>query len=177
MPKGRRPPKFPSVGDVKKSGFKVVHIAVASVVCCGCFTYVPTELGAVPEGSEIRVRLSRQALAELPEIPDDVGSTLRGTLLRSADEQLVVRVPVARQSVALVTTSLGQDITVSWSQIIEAERREFSRVRTVLVLAGGAAAAVVFFNSLGGEGEGGGQSSLPPTIETSRISLFSISAR
>jgi hypothetical protein len=158
MPKA---PKFPSVGDVKKSGFKVVHIAAASVVCCGCFTYVPTELVALPEGSEIRVRLSRQALAELPEIPDDVGSTLRGTFLRNADEQLVVRVPVAVRSVALVTTSLGQDITVPWSQIIEAERREFSRVRTVLLLAGGAAAVVAFFNSLGGEGQGG-QSSLPP---------------
>jgi hypothetical protein len=102
-----------------------------------CFHYRPVELGTVPVGQDVRLRLTRVGWAGLPEhVPSRDGATLRGTLLSSNGEQVLLRVPIAAATQGLVSRAVGQDVAVPASHIVQLEFRQLDRVRTGLAVAG-----------------------------------------
>jgi hypothetical protein len=121
-----------------RSGWIVPGILVVS----GCFSYVPADMGTVPEGNDVRLYLTRQGVAGLPEIPTQSGPRLTGTLVRKDNDQILLRVPVAVQQDGLMTRTLGQDVRIPASDIVQLERRSFNRARTGFAVAGGAVAVV-----------------------------------
>jgi hypothetical protein len=141
---------------------------VSLVLLSGCFTYVPTEWDAVPPGERVRVHLTRQGLADLPDGPygQTLSGALSGTLMDAEAGQLLVRIPLGVRQEALVTRSLGQDVTIATGEVVLLERRTFDSARTGFAVAGGIAgvvAAILVFGAVQnspdpnpdpGEGEG-----------------------
>jgi hypothetical protein len=127
---------------------QVALLGASALIASGCFTYIPAEFGAVPAGDDVRVHLTRQGIADLSELPIQIGSTLTGTLLSTDGEQLRVRAPVALQQDGLVTRSIGQEVMIPARAVVLIERRVFNRTRSSIVLGVGAAAlalAIVSF--------------------------------
>lgn len=134
----------------KLSALRAFQTGAIALLVSGCFSYVPAEPTAVPVGGEVRLHLTRQAFAELPEIPQQTGSTLKGTLVRVEREQVLLRVPVAVQTVGLVTRTLGQDLAIPTGHIARFEERELDRVRTGLTLASGVVAVGILIATVRG---------------------------
>ena len=98
-----------------------IHIVAFAVLCSGCFSYIPTELGTLQEGRQVRVQMTRQGFAALPEIPHQSGPRLAGTLVSRSDDQLRLLVTVAVDG---QNKSLGQQLVIPASDVVRYERRE-----------------------------------------------------
>lgn len=121
--------------------------ATAPLFLSGCFSYVPADVGSLPVGDDVRLELTRVAFAELPELPDNSGPDLNGTLVRRDADRLFVRVPVNVRMGGFVTQTVHQELTIPSQGVVQSERRVLSRTRTGLTVAGGVAALAVIFVS------------------------------
>jgi hypothetical protein len=121
---------------------KCVQVGAAVVLFSGCFSYVPAEPGTLPEGGRVRVQLTRQGFAALPEIPNQSGPRLAGTLVRRNDDQLRLRVPIKVDGPG---PDFGQEVVIPAGAIVGFERRELSRSRTAIAIAGGLATAAALY--------------------------------
>jgi hypothetical protein len=118
-------------------------------------------MGALPPGDEVRVELTRVGFAQLPELPNNVGPNLNGTLLRFDADRLFLRVPVNVRLDGLVTQTVQQDLAIPAGEIVQLERRVLSRMRTGLSIGGGLATLGVIFLSFKASNE---NPELPPRI-------------
>ena len=122
-------------------------VALGAAILCtaGCFRYIPTEVAAIPDGERVRVHLTRAGQLDLPELTDPVGGPVQGTLVRRADDRIFLRVPVAVRREGFLQSNIGQDAAIPFSEIVQIERRQLSRSRSGLMVAGtaGFAAMVV----------------------------------
>ena len=157
-----------AVGRLSKAAVLVGWLTAAS----GCYSYVPTEFAAVPEGQDIQVRLTRQGLADVPEIADDVGYAVKGRLVRVEGDVVVVRVPLARPpGPPMSGGSVGRDIAIPLRGVDQVERREFSRTRTALAVLGGVAAILGVVTGVGDDDGDSQPLPRPPSEESSRIPI------
>ena len=124
-----------------------ITIVGVSLLLSGCFRYVPVQLDAAPPGNEVRVELTRVGFAELPELPNNTGPDLNGTLLRVDSDRLFLRVPVHVRLDGLVTQTVQQELAIPAREVVQLERRELSRMRTGLSIGGGLATLGVIFLS------------------------------
>jgi hypothetical protein len=152
----------------------VALVVAATLFSSGCFAYRAAEVGAVPAGEDVRLHLTRQGAADLPELPLGAGSTVRGRVLRNEGDRLLLRVPVAVQRDALSTRELGQDYEVAVSQLELVERREFSAFRTGLAAAAGVGGAAVLLHAFSQLRKEEGADPSGPPVEMIRIPLLSI---
>lgn len=147
-----------------------------AMLLCGCFSYVPAQLETVPTGQDVRVYLTRQGLAELPEMPDQDEPFVAGTLLRREEQRVFIRVPVARLQQGFYQTQVGQDISFPAGEIVQVQRRKLNPVGTGFLVAGTAAAAtgvvLLILDAFRGEDPNG-----PPPTEEIRIPFFSVTVR
>src|SRR5918996_1748192 len=102
-------------------------IAASVLVLTGCFSYVPAPLETVPAGSDIRVYVTRQAMADLTEVLEHDGPFLKGTLVRRDDERVFIRVPVAPRQQGFYMSTVGQDVSLPAAEIVQLERRRLDR--------------------------------------------------
>jgi hypothetical protein len=118
-------------------------LALLSVACLsGCHVYIPTELQAVPPGQEVRLYLTRAAVASLPEeVPVNEALFLGGRLESQAGDSVVLGIRMGRPVPGLVGQDLRQMVRVGTGQIVDVRRRELSKPRTALAVGGGALAA------------------------------------
>jgi hypothetical protein len=151
------------------------------LLCSGCYGYVPAEPGRVTPGEDVRVQLtSLETLPGLASVGREPGESVAGRLVRGDGRELVLRVPVAVQSGAILTRTLGQDVTIPAGRIAQLERRELNRARTGLAFAGGVGALAAILLSFG---QGVPDPELPPRREPEEfrggwgISLPSIGIR
>ena len=147
-------------------------VVAATPVLAGCFAYVPAQMEGVPAGQEVRVQLSRRGMAELPvEIAQDDGY-LRGSYAGQGGDSVRVQVAVAARQVGFLNQELRQEVRVPTAEVVQIERREFSRGRTALlaaaVVAGGVAIVSLISGSIDGAGDG------PPDDDLTRVPLFSV---
>lgn len=147
----------------------------AALVSSGCFRYVPVAPGAVPPGADVRVYVSRRAMADVPEELASGGAYLTGRLARATADSVLLQLPVTRADAATGTLDLRQNVFLPASEIVEVRLRELSRSRTFFAVGGAAGLGLAIVavvidargNSVDDPGEG------PDQI---RIPLFSISA-
>ena len=134
-------------------------------------------------GQDVRVHLAGEGVAaDLAAISNQSALRLDGTLMGGDSDQLILRVPVAYQTAGIETRTLGQDLTIPASSIIQLELREFNRTRTGLVIGAGVAALAATLLSFG---QGAPNPELPPWEEDPagfrgvglRISLLSVRIR
>ncbi len=151
-------------------------LTIPLLLLCGCFSYVPVQLETVPVGKDIRVFVSRQALLELPELPEGNSPILMGKLIRRENERLFISVPVARRQEGFFVSQIGQEVGVRTGEIVQLELRKFNRTNTALFVAGtGVAAATVIYVII--EAAARSENPIPPGQEEFRIPLFSFPVR
>jgi hypothetical protein len=166
---------------MKWARWKSVGIGTAVVCLSGCFSYRIAEPATVPEGADVRVHMTRLGFATLPEIPNESGPSLAGTLVRRTDDQILLRVPVATPPGGLGGT-IGQEVVIPTRDVVRFERREFNASRTGLTAAGGLLTAVVLYLSFEKGNPPNPDEPEPPEEEgftgrLARIVLFSIRIR
>jgi hypothetical protein len=150
-------------------------ISAAVLILTGCFSYVEVPLETVQTGTDVRVYLTRQGLAELPEVLEDNGPYLKGTLVRQEAERVFIRVPLAPRQQGFYTSTVGQDVCVPAGEIARLQQRTLDRTGTALLVAGTAAAgAAVLFLIM--ETFGGPDSVDPPEPEL-RLRLLTLPVR
>jgi hypothetical protein len=118
--------------------WRTLGVALA-IFLTACFSYVPTEPAAVPEGREVRVYVGREALIELADLGQPSSPFVAGTLMRREPDRLLLRIPVAARRRGFMVESLGQDVFIRNDQVVMLERREVNRLGTGLLTFGGTA--------------------------------------
>ena len=141
------------------------------VILSGCFRYVPVEPAVVPAGDRVQVHLTREGILDLPELLDQNGPVVRGTIARRSSYRLWLRVPVVVRREGFLMSTLGQDVALPLDHIVAVETRELSRPRTGLMVLGTAVMAVtVVFKIIDGAwfrdqpGPGGGEDFRAPAF-------------
>lgn len=160
-----------------RSGRRAIALALTIAFLSGCFSYVPTQLGAVQEGAVVRVHLSPAAQVQLTQrVGRRIEDSLDGTLTGRQPSQLMLKVPIAAQQEGFFRGEIAQDIQIAEPDVLGIDVRRFSHAKTALLVGGaaaGAGALIAFIvsNSKGGSvGPGGG-------IEEIRIPLASFGTR
>jgi hypothetical protein len=128
---------------------------LAATFLSGCYTWVPVELDAVPAaGPELRVFMSRRALADVPEGIPVSANYVSGRLERQTQDSILIQVPVSRTVDAPGALDLRQNVFLPKNEIVDLQFRQLNRRKTVMALIGGGALATALLTvvvSSGGE--------------------------
>jgi hypothetical protein len=136
----------------------------------GCYTYVPIELSSVPAGSDVRVFLTRAAVATLPEdvAPTDLNALyVTGRLEAREADSLMVGVPVGARDATLISPNIRQLVKVRTAEVVDVRRRQFSVPRTALLTAGTVGLGAFVISLIFGANDGG--STPDPNEDVSRV--------
>ncbi len=118
---------------------RAFSLLAATLLLAGCHRYAPARIGTVPEGTEVRMRLSQEALDRLDPALVLRGDAIIGRLVEWSDE-VVLSVPVPPQA-GMVDRDLRQRVTVPVDDVLGVDVQELSRTRTALLSAAVVAAA------------------------------------
>ena len=117
----------------------------------GCFSYVEIPLEAAPVGAEYRVLLTRSKMEELRDqdgggLPESGPPQVQGTLVARDAAEISLRVPIGARQVGFHQAEIDRQIRIAPADVVQVERRELSRGRTALAVAGlaGLVAGVIF---------------------------------
>jgi hypothetical protein len=161
---------------VTHTASRVTLTASPVLLLCGCFSYVQVPLDTVPVGEDIRVYVSRQALQELPEMPEGNSPILTGKLIRRENERLFISVPFAQRQEGFFISQIGQEVGVRTGEIVQLEIRKLDHAKTGLFVAGTAAAAAAVVYTIM-EAAGRSDNPDPPLPEDFRVLRFSFPMR
>jgi hypothetical protein len=137
---------------------------------------VPTQIGSIPEGAQIRVHLNPATQVALSaQTSRRIEDILEGTLTGRQQDRLLMNVPIAAQQEGFFQSAIAQKVEVPAPGVVGIDVRTFSTGRTVLLIGGGAAVTGGILTLLlhGGQGSGG----TPPPVPEIRIPLASFSVR
>lgn len=116
-------------------------LSAALVSASACYNYVPTEVGVVSPGEDVRLRVSREGGEELArtiesnEIQLEVSGQFEG-LERGS---VLLRIPVVRDPTGL-RPAIQQVVRLPEGDVLTVDRRELSVGKTAAVVAVGAGA-------------------------------------
>ncbi len=124
----------------------------------GCYSYVPVLGDGLAPGDDVRLRLSAPAATTVSERVGRPIRSVEGPLLAFTSDSL--QVDVGWGAIYAGTVFEGRRDTLQFhrSQVLEVDRREFSRVRTGLTAVALTTGAVALIRMI----TGGGQSQGPP---------------
>jgi hypothetical protein len=161
---------------MERTRVRAPALACAAALLSGCFTYIPTQLGSVPQGAQIRVHLSPATQVALStQTNRRIEDILEGTLTGRQQDRLTLDVPIAAQQQGFFQSAIAQKVEVPEPGVVGIDVRRFSTSRTALLIGGGAAVTGGILTLLLHGGQGGGGS--PPPVEEIRIPLVSFGVR
>lgn len=111
-------------------------LLMAAIVTSGCYRYVPISAEAVAPKDEVRIRVTRDAAARLSRDLGTFSTELDGQFTREGPDSVSLGVTIDRQYRGTTVGTATQLLYLGRSEVIEVEKRELSRGRTVLVAAG-----------------------------------------
>ncbi len=132
-------------------------VIAGAFLLTGCYSYTPVPLAVTPNGQEVRVLITRQGALELVEVTDVQGEvpSVRGQIVSQADREVLMRVPVGQRRDGFHMVDLEQTIRIPAGEILQVERRDFDRGKTVLLgvgfVAGSAFIITSIMKALGGD--------------------------
>ncbi|TVR64280.1 MAG: hypothetical protein EA422_07175 [Gemmatimonadales bacterium] len=132
-------------------------VGLLAVGLAGCFSYQPV-LDANPEpDADVRLRLAAPAAVTLSERTGRSIRSVEGTLLAATPDSLTVEVRWGAVYAGTPFEGRRDILAFHRSEVLEIDRREFSRTRTGIVAAGLTGVALLILRSfLGGGGDAGG---------------------
>jgi hypothetical protein len=129
----------------------------------GCYHYVPMHLDEVTPSQEVRARVTLEQAERIEELLPRGGDprVVEGRVAEILRETLYMDVAVATELRGTRVESFNQRLDLPLSGILEVERKELSRGRTVALVAGGVAlvgsfVAIKVIDSGGGGSPGEG---------------------
>jgi hypothetical protein len=146
------------------------------VVLGGCFRYSSTPLASAPTNEDVRVHLSRVALARVPEEFPRGESYLTGRIVGVASDSVVLRVPVSRATGGFGQPNLRQDVYIPRGEIVDVERRHVNAFRTGLTVAAATAAGTALVLAII-EGSGNADEDDGEGPDQMRFPVFSVPFR
>ena len=122
------------------SSRKALIVAVM-ILTTGCYSYVPAEFAAVPLGEGVRVYLSREGQTRLRAAGEDQIPGLRedepiveGVLVRRDASEFSLRIPVAQRQAGFIQSTLGQQVTLPTTEVVQVQHRIVSRTKSIDVM-------------------------------------------
>lgn len=132
-------------------------VLILTLGLSGCFSYQPVLDGSPEPDAEVRLRLSAPAAVALSERTGRTIRSVEGVLLEATSDSLTVDVRWGAIYAGTPLEGRRDVLAFHRSEVVEIDRREFSRVRTGIVAGGLAAAALLILRSFtGGGGDQGG---------------------
>ena len=137
-------------------------VALAVLLCPGCFRYTPVALDQVPVGTAIRAQLSAEGLQRLQSRLD---TTVEGSLLRATEldarligrdtERVLLSIPWVRTGDVYKSQTLHQEVDLPRADVLQISLKRLDRKRTgavvgVLAVAVGVTAYKVLTGESGG---------------------------
>jgi len=124
----------------------------------GCFSYVRSEVQAVPVGERVRLHLSADGMTELRDLSSDAEPVVTGTLMRREAGEVVLR--ISEGGAYPYAAPLGQDVRIPVGGIVQLEQRRLDPLRTGLMAGGSVALGAAVLLSIIDDAFG---NELPPT--------------
>ncbi len=146
-----------------RGGFIHGLLLALLLTTAGCARWVPAQLGTVPPGTDVRLRLSEEGAAELEGMTGARATEVSGELLQWEPEVLLSA--ALSPAGARVDPRLRQRLVMSPENVVAIDVREVDRTRTGLLVGGvvavaGSAVAWAVVNLLRGSA---GTPETPPT--------------
>lgn len=116
-----------------------LSVALASV--SGCYNYVPTEVGVVSPGEDVRLRVSREGGEELARTIEssEIQLEVSGQFEGLEQGSVLLRVPVVRDPTGL-RPAIQQVVRLPEADVLTVDRRELSVGKTAALVGIGAGA-------------------------------------
>ena len=115
-------------------------LLLALPICGACYSYVPAQLSAVPDGTPVRARITSDQAQRVEPLVGRELRVLDGVLVGSSSDSVLLEVPAAsRIGTGGVVQVLHQRVSIPLGGITEVELKRLNRGRTTLVIAGGTA--------------------------------------
>ncbi len=131
---------------------------LGSAWLAGCYLHVPVEPEAVPEGAQVRARVTGSEADRLAAVRGGDDRTVDGRLIQ-VDEGGSLVLEVAQRGASPGARPMNARVVVPRSELVELGVRELSWTRTALFIGASAVVAgilvAVAFNTSGGGGESG----------------------
>lgn len=118
-----------------RAGLTLILLLIVS----GCARWVPAQLGTVPPGTDVRLRLSEDGAAQLEEMTGARAAELTGELLQWEPEVLVST--ALAPTGARVDPGLRRRLVVDPANVVGIDVREVDRTRTGFLVGGVVAVA------------------------------------
>ena len=138
----------------------------------GCYSYVPTDLSLVPPGENLRLLVTRAGSEEVARImdSDELRPTVRGQFVSREGPSLLLQIPVSRDPEG-IRQNINQIVRIPEGEVLTADRRQFDRGKTALIVAGGVAVGALLIQQIFDTFQDGGDSGTDPDLY---IGLFRI---
>jgi len=160
----------------KREAGRSLVLMSALLMSTGCYKYIPTEAGLVPEGDDVRVLVTRLGAEQFSQVaPEGLRSgVITGTMMGIEDDDIVMSVPVGERREGFMVSSLTQTIRVPIGEVLDVDRREFDGLATgAIVGVAAAGVATIIFGIIQAFGTGDpGDEGDPPVDFT--FGLFSL---
>jgi len=136
-------------------------VLIIAVICgSGCYSYSESAIADVTPGTAVRLRVTGAEADRLAEVRRSDDREVPGTLVRHADDSILLATPVTSPDATAGGPRLTQRIEIPLAQVQEVEVRRLDVLRTVALVGGVAAAAA--FVVIEGFGKGNANDDGPP---------------
>jgi hypothetical protein len=107
---------------------------------CACYSYVPAELSALPQGAAVRARITSEQAERVEPLVGRELRVLEGVVVGTGADTVLLEVPAAaRVGSAGSVQVLHQRVAIARAGITEVELKRLNRGRTTLLIVGGSA--------------------------------------
>lgn len=161
---------------MKRDVLRSLVLMSALMMSTGCYRYIPTEAGLVPEGDGVRVMVTRLGAEQFSQvIPEGSRSgMISGTMRGIENDDLLLSVSVGERREGFMTSALTQTIRVPLGEVMDVDRREFDGLATGAVVGVAAAGvAAIIFGIIEAFGSGGPSDEGDPPVDFT-FGLFSL---
>lgn len=158
---------------MSRSVLSVLTLSAVLVSAPACYNYVPTEVGAVPPGEDVRLRLSREGGEDLARTleSNEIRVEVSGQYEGMEQGSVLLRMPVVRDPTG-ARPEIQQLVRLSQLDVLTVDRRELSIGKTAAIIGAGAAGVGLLlfnvFEVFDDSGRGGDD------MEISLIPLFNL---
>jgi hypothetical protein len=113
--------------------------------CAACYSYVPVELSALPQGAAVRARITSEQAERVGPLVGREQRVLEGLVVTAGADSVMLEVPTAsRIGSGGSIQVMHQRVAIARGGITEVELKRLNRGRTTLLVIGGSAVVGYF---------------------------------
>lgn len=127
-------------------------VPLGLLLLSACYTYAPVVGGSPSPGDDVRIRLAQEPATRISERTGRTVRSLEGKVFRVAPDSLVLDVGWGAVYAGTVFEGRRDTLAFHDRDLLEVDRKEFSRGRTALLGAGFVAAIVLVVRGVTGGG-------------------------